>query len=318
MIAILSFLLLIIVSQTSPRQLHCNFSFDIKFGYTCRVTNNFTATHQYVNITEIVGDHQHEGDKFHRNVLDVYRVTFYNLNLNYLPASITSHFTNLRTLQVKQCGLRALTRSSDIFTLRRLYLGFNEIKNIPKTYFWNFCRLEILSLAYNQISSIHWMAFRDLINLKRLSFNGNRLKSIDERLFVKCVNMEVVDLDNNHLKSLQSDLFASLVRLKKLFMRNNQLTSIESQFLVAFPSILKVSLNNNPCINFTFPENGNLEKMKSIIDTYCIEPEETSTFAPRTTTTMRRKKPKYKTPDIIFFENCTWHIHKNFTKMYHW
>lgn len=308
-------LFLILTSPTFARQLPCNFSYDKKFGYTCRVVN-FTTRHQHVNITEIIGNHLYEGDKFHRKNVDVFRLTFYNLPIAYLPMNIKIHFTNLRTLQVKNCGMKALTRSTDIYTLRRLYLGFNAIKNITKTFFWNFCRLEVLSLASNQISFIHSMAFRDLINLKRLSLAGNRLKSIDERLFVMCVNMEVIDLDNNQLKSIGNDLFMNSVRLRKILLRNNQLISIESNFIEAMRNVIEiVLLDENPCINFSFPIDGSLELMKKMIDKMCNY-QETTTTTLRTTTAKLRKKKKWITVPILYLENCTWHILKNYTHMY--
>lgn len=308
---------LIIPQNYFARQLPCSFNYDTKFGYTCRVVN-FSTTHKHVNLTGIIGDHRfYVGDKFLRKNVDVYRVTFYNLSLAYLPINLTIHFTNLRTLQVKNCGMKALTRSSDIFTLRRLYLGFNQIKNIPKTYFWNFCRLEVLSLANNRISTIHSMAFRDLINLKQLSLNGNHLKSIDELLFVNCVNIEVVDLDNNHLRYINGNLFANSIQLKKIFIRKNKLVSIESEFIEIPNSTLSiVALNKNPCLDFAFPDDGTLDLMRKMINKYCQYTDEHTTTTLRSTTTKPRKKPKYKSPPILHYENCTWHILKNYTHIY--
>lgn len=308
--------LLKIDAQKINIELPCEFSFDNKYGYTCRVSN-FSNTIQYSNVTKIHGEHLFKDDKNHRNLhdFDVYRATFWNLTIDFLPANITNHFTKLRTLQVKQCGLKDLTRSTDFIKLRRLYLGFNEIKNIPTTYFWHFCHLEVLSLFENKIASIPLMAFRDLISLKRLSIHGNRLQAIDSRLFVNCVNMEVVDLDNNELKAIDGNLFADQKRLRKIFMRGNQLVSIDTNFLEN--ATLSVGdFSKNPCIDFSLPEDGDYERLQKVFLKHCTPPVEPTTLAPKTTTLKPRKKPKYDTSSIIYFENCSWHVREEFEHLY--
>jgi hypothetical protein len=268
-------------------------------------------------VTKIIGEHLFKDDKNHRtrHDFDVYRLTFWNLEISYLPANITLHFTKLRTLQVKQCGLKALTRSIDFSKLRRLYLGFNEIKEIPTTYFWHFCQLEVLSLFQNQISTIPLMAFRDLISLKRLSLNGNRLKSIDSRSFANCVNMEVVDLDNNELKAIDGILFADQTRLRSIFMRGNQLVSIESNFLEN-KTLSVANFAKNPCIDFLLPDDGDYKRLQKVFLKYCTPPVEPTTMAPMTTTQKPRKKPKYASTPIIYFENCNWRVREEFEHLY--
>lgn len=295
--------------------LPCEFSFDTHYGYTCRV-QNFSST-QSANVTKIIGEHLFKDDKNHRTLhdFDVYRLTFWNLEIFYLPANVTLHFTKLRTLQVKQCGLKGLTRSTDFIKLRRLYLGFNEIKNIPTTYFWHFCQLEVLSLFQNQIASIPLMAFRDLISLKRLSLNGNRLKSIDSRLFANCVSMEVVDLDNNELKAIDGSLFADQKRIRKIFMRGNRLESIETDFLEN-ATLSVADFSKNPCIDFSLPQDGDYQRLKRVFLKYCTPPAEPTTMAPTTTTLKPRKKPKYVSSPIIYFENCNWRVREEFEHLY--
>lgn len=299
-------------------ELPCEFSFDSHYGYTCRV-QNFSNTIQSAKVTKIIGEHlfKDDDDKSHRTLhdFDVYRLTFWNLTISYLPANITQHFTKLRTLQVKQCGLKTLTRSKDFIKLRRLYLGFNEIKNIPTTYFWHFCQLEVLSLFQNQISSIPLMAFRDLISLKRLSLNGNRLKSIDSQMFANCVNMEVVDLDNNELKAIDGSLFAEQKRIRKVFMRGNKLKSIEVNFL-ANATLSVADFSKNPCIDFSLPQDGDYQRLQKIFLKYCKTPVEPTTMAPAMTTTKPRKKPKYVSSPIIYFENCNWRVREEFEHLY--
>jgi Leucine-rich repeat (LRR) protein len=304
--------LLIFLQKNIADELLCEFSYDKKFGYTCRVSH-FATNRTKVNIKSINGTHLSRLHDF-----DVFRATFYNLHLAYLPANLTLHFSNLRTLQAKNCGLKALTQSSDFFRLKRLYLGYNAIEIIPKVYFWYFCRLEILSLFSNKISSINSLAFRDLIQLKRLSLNKNRLTSINPRLFSNCVNLEMVDLDNNQLTVLEGDLFRNLTRLRQIFLQNNHLASIESNFLMLdHATVSLLLLRNNSCIDFSYPKDGNYVNLQKIFIENCIAPCLIVTQQkPKYDKHRRTKKPKFKKSNIIYSENCTWHIYKNYSHLY--
>lgn len=295
--------------------LPCDFSFDRKFGYTCRI-GDISIKSNHEKVSKIVGDHAHDRNRFNRTDRDVLRVIMYDRHIDYLPVNITFYFPYLKTLQVKKCGLKALTRHADFRTLRRMYLGFNEIKKIPERYFWHFCRLETLSLHGNQISSIPRMAFRDLISLKRLSLNGNRLKSIGSVLFTSCLNLEYIDLDNNALRYIENGLFANQSRLHKLLMRNNQIEVIESEFLSAIESRMSFRgyFTGNNCINidFSLPRDGSYSILRNIFMSDCPEPTNKTTTAPPRTTKKPLKKPKYETPKMIFYENCTWNIHPDY------
>lgn len=321
-----AFQLLLFIIITSPlislhvagTELPCEFSFDRKFGYTCRVFD-YSNDNPNAEISEITGDHLYRGDKNHRsrNDSDVYRLIFWKLELQYLPGNITHHFSMLRTLQIKNCGTKALTRSAELNGLRRLYLGFNEIESIPKTFFWGYCRLEILSFFNNQITTIHKNAFRDLIKLKRLSLNQNRLKALESTLFENCINLEVVDLDSNELTAINGDLFANQPLLRKVFLQNNQLTAIESHFLsqVINLKLSTVLFRKNKCIDFVYPDDGNFEAMQEIFMENCKPPPLTTTER-RTTPYQQTLPPPYKTPQILYFEKCQWKVHPDYVALY--
>lgn len=301
-------------------ELPCDFSFDPKFGYTCRVLYHYSNLFRDSEISSVTGEHLYEGDQFHRgrNISDVFRLVFWNHQLSYLPGKLTMHFSKLRTLQVKSSGLRALTRSTELNALRRLYLGFNEIEEIPQTYFWSFCRLEILSLFNNKIKEIPKAAFRDLIKLKRLSLNRNRLQSIEAQLFANCLSLEVVDLDNNELSAISGDLFASLKQLRKLLMRNNRLMAVESRFLsgIIDAELSTVNLKNNSCIDFSYPDDGGYDDMRMIFIEKCEPPPATMTVKVSGGIPQITRKPTYRTPQIIYFEKCSWKVHEDYKHLY--
>lgn len=300
----------------TPIELPCEFSFDTKFGYSCKVINFDTLGIQNLNVTNVTGTHLIErGFQFQNH--DVHRLSIYNLDVSYIPANITLHLSKLRTLQIKKCGLRQLMRGPDFHGLRRLYLGFNEIKHIPMTYFWSFCSLEMLSLYHNKITDIPELAFRDLIKLKRLSLNGNRIKSIDSMLFQSCLRLEFVDLDNNEIQMIEGDLFANLTSLNKITIQNNEIIFIENEFLSTIwnQSLKQVLLRRNNCIDYTYPDDGDYYQIKQVFDENCA-PSIFEKVINDTTAPPPRKKPKYKTPPILYFEHCTWKIHKDYPGLY--
>lgn len=255
---------------------------------------------------------------------DVNRLIFFNKSIHFIPANLTRMFPYLKTLQIKYCGLQELTRPNGFHGLRRMYLGFNEIKNIPATYFWHFCRLEILSLFRNQISSIPQMAFRDLINLKRLSLHGNHLKTIDPLLFVRCLNLEYVDLDNNTLQSIEGDLFANLTRLNKVSMHSNDIRFIDGHFLSDWqsPNVTALMLKrvaifeNNTCIDFVLDKDSNYHEMQEIVAASCSIPMEKDVPPPTTPKPLRRCHPQYKPKKRMWFDFCTWHIREGMEYLY--
>lgn len=305
--------LMTVTSQS--KSLPCEFQFDYQNGYTCKVVN-FTNVNRHTYITNVIGNHLYQTDLNYRNRSDesVVRLVMFNTTINYLPGNLTERFPYLKTLLVKKCGLKILSRNSEFHNLLKLYLGFNDIDRIPVNYFWHFCKLQILSLYGNRISSIPKMAFRDLISLKRLSLNSNRLRELEPNLFDNCLSLEYVDLDNNLLESIDGRLFKDCLNLKIIYLRHNQINSIGNEFLSTLPALEFALFQNNSCIDESFPETpimfrdkSPLVYIQSVFRDDCTPPIVETTTKRRPTTTMPRKKPKYQGSRIYYFENCRWH-----------
>jgi Leucine-rich repeat (LRR) protein len=309
-ISFLIFLLLLIATCSSI-VIPCVFNFTRKHGYTCLVHSNFSNNNLYDHISEVEGETLEILD-----VKDVNRVVMYKLDVSYIPGNLTIHFPFLKVLQVKNCGLKNLTRSTELNRLRRLYLGFNEISEIPVIYFWSFCRLQILSLFGNRISDIPKMAFRDLKSLEKLSLSQNRLTYLHPYLFECTQKLTQIDLDGNQFLRVPSGLFANNENLIRLSMRNNQIIDIGNDFLSSksFEKLEYVSFVGNLCINQTFNKSLNkkmkkftLENFLRIFETNCSPPTTTTTTTPKPTTAPPRKKPPHQRQKSFYFENCEWH-----------
>lgn len=315
-VSVLKILIAALMTATSlAKTLPCEFNFDYQNGYSCKAVN-FTNVNRHARITKVIGRHLYQTDTNYRNRTNesVVRLVMYNAIVPYLPGSLTEVFPYLKTLQVKKCGLKSLEKNSEFQSLIKLFLGFNEIDRIPVNYFWHFCKLQILSLYGNRISTIPKMAFRDLISLKRLSLNSNRLKELEPNLFDNCLSLEYVDLDNNLLEYIDGRLFNNRTNLKILYLRHNQIDSIGNDFLSTMPALEFALFQNNTCIDESFPETplakrdkSPLEYIQSVFRDDCTPPITTSTTTQRPTTTIPRKKPKYRGKRIYYFENCRWH-----------
>lgn len=66
-------------------------------------------------------------------------------------------------------------------SLKRLYLGGNDIETLDNLVFDHLANLEELALDYNKLNSVHDVAFKNLKHLKRINLSGNGIKNSDLR-----------------------------------------------------------------------------------------------------------------------------------------
>jgi len=83
--------------------------------------------------------------------------------------------------------------------LRVLNLSFNEIQDLPPTFFRNMVNLEELYLSGNRLTSIPAEDFPRLKELKTLFLNGNKLHTLPQELG-KVVNLTILDVGSNYLR----------------------------------------------------------------------------------------------------------------------
>lgn len=306
----------ILIATCSSIVIPCSYYFKPKHGYTCVVGDDFSNRSNASHITKI------EGDAGPLPATSVNRIVMFKLDVALLPGNLTEFFPYLKALQVKSCHLKNLTRSTELNRLQKLYLGFNDIDEIPVVYFWNFCKLRVLSLFSNQISAIPKMAFRDLKSLEKLSLSQNRLTFLHPYLLECTPKLISIDLDGNLLTRIQDNLFAQCMSLVRLSMESNEIVEIGNDFLANQKSLKSVSLKRNGCINEAFSTRQTTTKKGAksttlsmsihqrfahIFEKNCSPPTTTSTTTPHPTTTPAKKKPPHQREKIFFFENCEWH-----------
>lgn len=300
------------INQCSSVELPCEFSFEPDKGFICRVYN-FTNSKLVVHVSRVTAKETNEvGQHFLKHPeISVSNVIMWNLDVQYLPGNLTSIFPYMKSLQVKKCGLKGLTRGEEFHALRKMYFGFNEIEHVPVNYFWHCCKLEILSLFGNKIGGIPKMAFNDLISLRRLSLSSNRIRSLDMKLFDNCTSLEFVDLDNNLLEFIGNSLFQNLQKLSQINLRHNRLRFIGNGFLGSLSSLQLVNLKGNVCIDETFPGKSpsrkTLKYIQSVFLRNCSVPSAMTSTTRRPTKEPIRGKPKYEAQKpIYYFKDCKW------------
>jgi len=83
--------------------------------------------------------------------------------------------------------------------LKVLNLSFNEIQDLPSSFFTNFSKLEELYLSGNKLTSIPTEGLSRLPRLTTLYLNGNKLQTLPHELG-KIISLTILDVGSNMLK----------------------------------------------------------------------------------------------------------------------
>src|SRR5262249_20724271 len=83
--------------------------------------------------------------------------------------------------------------------LRVLNLSFNDLQDLPPSFFRSMTRLEEVYLSGNKLSSIPTEDLHRLTSLSVLFLNGNRLQTLPQELR-KVQTLTVLDVGSNNLK----------------------------------------------------------------------------------------------------------------------
>lgn len=92
------------------------------------------------------------------------------------------------------------------FSLEKLYLGENRLTDDVLHPFTILHELQVLNLSFNEIQEIPPSFFRNLRHLRELYLSGNKLTAIPTEDLYRLENLEVVLLNGNRLKSLPVEL----------------------------------------------------------------------------------------------------------------
>ncbi|CRK86445.1 CLUMA_CG000023, isoform A [Clunio marinus] len=187
----------ILCSYSNSVIFECEFTLinimNIKKTYKCTL-KNLDISHNNETVHNVTGIHKDEKESKDVNILIIENQVCY-----YLPNDINLHFPQLYHLDIKNSGLKSITKTEmKMFPkLKYLYIRNNPIEIIPENVFEFNPLLEFISLDDNRIRSIGTNVFGSLNNLISLSVEHNicidnfameeePLKNLIQEINVKC------------------------------------------------------------------------------------------------------------------------------------
>ena len=150
-------------------------------------------------------------------------------------------------------------------SLKKLYLHFNKLSNLPENIFENLIKLEWLDLQNNNLSTLPEKIFDNLVKLKWLDLSYNNIEDLPENIFENLIKLELLGLQNNNLSTLPEKILDNLVNLEDLGLLGNKLSSLPEKILDNLVNLEWLSLSRNNLTNL--PENI-FEKLINLEDLY--------------------------------------------------
>ncbi|XP_063217061.1 chaoptin-like [Bacillus rossius redtenbacheri] len=117
-------------------------------------------------------------------------------------------------------------------TLRQLYMGHNNIRQLRSETFGSLTSVECLTLEHNHISSIHKSTFHALASLQVLDLSHNHVRQLQARQLAGLGRLRVVRLSHNQLRALPRDVFAGSP-LERLDLSGNKFAALPAGALGA-------------------------------------------------------------------------------------
>ena len=160
--------------------------------YTCYVTS-YISPHSKMIITQHTGTHM-----ANKNINDVKSVWIQDPNTKYIPANLGSLF-NLTNFAVQETQLFEVIAKDFQGMEDLVYLSFynNKLTYIPSDAFNTLTKLRMIYLGQNQIIEMPVGIISNNLDLELIYFNNNQIKFIGSGLFDGLTKMKKVDLSQN-------------------------------------------------------------------------------------------------------------------------
>ncbi|EAT47663.2 AAEL001240-PA, partial [Aedes aegypti] len=106
------------------------------------------------------------------------------------------------------------------YSLRILYLNWNNFTTLQNHAFGDLQILEVLNLAHNNISSLRRRSFAGLVNLQEFDLSHNKIEVLQIEQFSPLKKLRLLKLNNNRLRAVPRDAFLN-TRIEFLDLSNN-------------------------------------------------------------------------------------------------
>lgn len=159
-------------------------------------------------------------------------------------AAIAQRWSDLRTLELVQCGLREVHAELGALTgLTALSLGSNEITIVSPLVPLALTRLQTLSLRSNSLAALPRSLWR-LPELRELVLRDNQFRMLPRAISQLAATLEVIDLSGNAIFTLPST-FSALTRLTSLALARNQCVTLPTHCLHGLASLVSLDVAHN-------------------------------------------------------------------------
>lgn len=152
-------------------------------------------------------------------------------------------------------------RHQDLQKLMYLDLSYNQLKNIPSSFFSSTSALETLNISNNCLQSFRVSVDGPLNSLRTLDISFNHLQdvSLEENALTA---LEVLHLQGNALRVLDGNMFSKLPSIHSLHLQQNQL-SICPESGLASPGDGCVSFASLPTLRYLYLSENSLSSVPS-------------------------------------------------------
>ena len=160
-------------------------------------------------------------------------------------------FANLcvRAIDVSRTGLRVIEEGAFRgleACLRRLYLGWNQLENMPRHALNHLAKLRRLSLSENPVQSFPASSLSGLSALVHLELDYLSLNAVPALAFAHLAALKVLSLRGNNLDKLPDNAFHNLKdSLEQLYLDKNQIIFVPGNALNSLKKLKRLSLTAN-------------------------------------------------------------------------
>ncbi|XP_053664027.1 leucine-rich repeat-containing protein 15-like [Anopheles marshallii] len=182
-------------------------------------------------------------------------LTFKTSVVRKLPETLLRSFGEVELLDLTAVQLEEIVPNAftNGINIRELYLGFNDIRELPQGVFHNMSSLTKLALDQNSLQRLPRDIFSGTPNLTDLSFANNKLQLIDDNTFQNVNNLQHLLLNSNNLTHFDLSLIPSLIEGN---VSSNLLTTL------AIPvNLVVLDASHNRINTVTGSNNTKLEKL---------------------------------------------------------
>ncbi len=164
--------------------------------------------------------------------------------LTTIPDGISA-LENLVTLSAAENQLQSLPAEGPR-GLFALYLGDNELAEVPTGWLAASPRLNALYLNGNRIADLSVESFAELPELQTLYIFDNHISAVPAGTFAHMSSLKRMILAENRITTLPSGAFAGLDSLEWLVLDNNRIGTVPANTFAGLESLTRLWLSANP------------------------------------------------------------------------